>query len=250
MLRTLIIDDEDHVRDTLRKLLRVYCPQTEVIGEAGSIASARKLISDLNPDLVLLDIQLSDGMSFELLRSLPSIPFKVIFITAFDKYAVQAFRFSAVDYLLKPVDPEELAEAVKRAGDLNRHQANLQIKALEENLRSLIGQKQKLILKTSEKIHLVDLDQVIHCESDDNYTIFNTIKGERILVSRTLKEYEEMLTDCKFYRVHKSHLINLSHVKFFEKQDGGFVVMSNDTRIPVASRKRDELLMVFDKMSR
>jgi two-component system, LytTR family, response regulator len=250
MLRTLIIDDEDHVRDTLRKLLQVYCPQTEVIGEAGSIASARKLISDLNPDLVLLDIQLSDGMSFDLLHSFPSIRFNVIFITAFDKYAIRAFRFSAVDYLLKPVNPEELAEAVKRAGDLGMYQANLHIRALEENLKAVVGRNQKLILKTNERIHLVDLDQVIHCESDDNYTIFNTIKGERILVSRTLKEYEEMLTDCKFYRVHKSHLINLAHVKYFEKQDGGFVVMSDNTRIPVASRKRDELLMVFEKMSR
>jgi|WetSurMetagenome_2_1015567.scaffolds.fasta_scaffold44330_2 two-component system, LytTR family, response regulator len=250
MLRAIVIDDEDHSRDTIRKLLGEYCPEVQVVGAAGDIESGRRAILQYNPDLVFLDVQLEDGTGFDLLRSFSNIQFRTIFITAFDKYAQQAFRFSAIDYLLKPVDPEELAAAVHRAEEFINHHVSLQFQALEANLKSVLVQKKKIILKTFEKIHLVDLDQIVSCESADNYTIIQTMDGERILVSRTLKDYDEMLSDCGFYRVHKSFLVNLAHVKCFEKQDGGFVILSNSQKVPVASRKRDELLAVFDKMGK
>lgn len=249
MLRTLIIDDESHIRDSLTKLLAKYCPEVTIAGEADSVANAIKAINEHHPDLVLLDIQMNDGTGFDLLSSLPSIDFKVIFVTAYDQYALQAFRFSAVDYLLKPVNPEMLVDAVKRASLLIQEHHKLQIQALQENLKNIEHQNKKIILKTTENIYLLDLRDLISCESDNNYTFVYTTNSGKILVSKTLKEYEEMLTGFGFYRVHKSFLINLAHIKRFEKQDGGYVVMTNELKVPVASRKRDEMLEILERMA-
>jgi two-component system LytT family response regulator len=249
MLQTLIIDDEDHMRDSLTKLLARHCPQVAVAGEANSVASGIRAINDIHPDLVLLDIQMGDGTGFDLLNSLPNIDFKIIFITAFDHFAVQAFRFSAVDYLLKPVNPELLAEAVDRAGRLIQEHHNLQMLALQENLQNIRCQNKKIILRTTENIHLIDLQNIISCESDNNYTCVYTTGGDKILVSKTLKDYDDMLAGCGFYRVHKSYLINLAHIKRFEKQDGGYIILTNDLKIPVASRKREEMLELLEKMA-
>jgi two-component system LytT family response regulator len=249
MLNTLIIDDEDHMRDSLVKLLARHCPQVVVAGEATSVASGLKAIHDLHPDLVLLDIQMADGTGFDLLNALPVIDFKIIFVTAFDQFALQAFKFSAVDYLLKPVNPEALAEAVNRAGQQIQEHHNLQMKALRENLKNIDRQYKKIILKTTENVHLLNLQDVISCESDDNYTRVYTVGGEKILVSKTLKDYEEMLGEFGFYRVHKSFLINLAHIKRFEKLEGGYIVLSNDLKIPVATRKRDEMMELMERMA-
>jgi len=249
MLHILIIDDEDHMRDSLTKLLQRHCPHVEIAGEANGVASGIRAIQDIHPDLVLLDIQMGDGTGFDLLNSLPVIDFKVIFITAFDQYALQAFRFSAVDYLLKPVNPVMLAEAVERAGQLIQEHHNLKMQALQENLRNIGHQNKKIILKTTENIYLLDLNNIISCESDNNYTSVYTTDGAKILVSKTLKEYENLLAGCGFYRVHKSYLINLAHIKRFEKQDGGYIILTNDLKIPVASRKRDEMMELLEKMA-
>ncbi|HOW26296.1 MAG TPA: LytTR family DNA-binding domain-containing protein [Bacteroidales bacterium] len=249
MLRTLIIDDEAHIRDSLSKILAKRCPQVTVTGEAQDVRSGRSAIQELHPDLVLLDIQMTDGTGFDLLYSLPSIDFRIIFVTAYDQYAIQAIKFSAVDYLLKPVNPEELEEAVGKADQVIQKQFNLQMKALEENLKAVPRQRKKLILKTTENIHLVDLPDIVSCESADNYTVVHLQGGERIMVSKTLKEYDELLSDCGFFRVHKSFLINVGHIKRFEKQDGGQIVLTNDIKIPVASRKRDELLEMLERMA-
>jgi two-component system, LytTR family, response regulator len=249
MLRTLIVDDEDHMRDSLTRLLAKHCPQVDVAGEANDVSSGIKAINAVHPDLVLLDIQMGDGTGFDLLNSLPVIDFKVIFITAYDHYALQAFRFSAVDYLLKPVNPEMLAEAVERAGQLIQEHHNIQMQALQENLRNIKLQEKKIILKTTDNIYLLGLKDIICCESDNNYTGIFTSDGKKILISKTLKEYDTLLTGCGFYRVHKSFLINLAHIQRFEKQDGGFIVLTNDMKIPVASRKRDEMLELLEKMA-
>lgn len=249
MFRILVIDDEDHMRDTLVKLLTRHCPQVNVIGTADGVQSGIKNIHLLHPDIVLLDIQLKDGTGFDLLSALPSIDFKVIFITAFDQYAIQAFRFSAVDYLLKPVNPELLTEAVTHAGQLIQEHFNIQVKALEENLKSINNKQKKIIIKTTENIYLLDLKNIISCESDSSYTTIHTTDKDKIMVSKTLKDYEELLAGCGFYRVHKSHLINLVHIKRFERQDGGSIVLTNDLKVPVASRKRDEMLELFERMA-
>lgn len=249
MIRALVIDDEDHMRNTLVKLLGLHCPDVLVVGQASGVVSGADAIINYHPDLVLLDIQLNDGTGFDLLYSLPSIDFKVIFITAYDQYALKAFRFSAVDYLLKPINPEQLIEAVKRATQLIQEHFNFQMKALGENLKSIHKQQKKIIIKTMEHIHLLDMKDIITCESDNSYTTIYIAGGEKILVSKTLKDYDELLSDCGFYRVHKSFIINLFHIKRFERQDGGSIVLSNDMKIPVASRKRDELLLLFEKLT-
>jgi len=249
MLRTLIIDDEYHIRDTLINMLEMNCPDVRVVGQASGVVSGIAAIKELQPELVLLDIQMKDGTGFDLLYGLPSIDFKVIFITAYDQYAVQAFRFSAVDYLLKPVNPEQLIEAVLRAGKMIQEHFDKQMKVLEENLKSVSNKNKKIILRTTESIHLLDVGNIICCDSDSSYTTVHTVEGEKIIVSKTLKDYEEMLTDCGFYRVHKSYLINLLHIKRFDRQDGGYIVLTNDLKIPVASRKREEMLGLLERMA-
>jgi len=249
MLRALIIDDEAHMRDSLAKLLAKHCPQVTVVGEASGVSSGRSAINELVPDLVLLDIQMEDGTGFDLLNSLKSIDFKIIFVTAYDQYAMQAFRFSAVDYLLKPVNPLLLVEAIERARQLMQKHHDLQVQALHENLANARSQDKKIIVKTTENIFLLNLRDIISCESDNNYTNIYTSDGEKILVSKTLKEYDDLLTGFGFYRVHKSYLINLSHIKRFEKQDGGFIALTNDMKVPVASRKRDEMLELLERMA-
>lgn len=250
MLRTVIIDDENHIRDTLINLLETNCPDmVRVIGQASGVESGMEAIRSLQPDLVFLDIQMKDGTGFDLLQKLPAIGFKVIFITAYDQYALQAFRFSAVDYLLKPVNPEQLTEAVHRVRDLVHDQSAKQLNVLKENLKTTGHTSRKIILRTNESIHLLDVSNIIFCDSDSSYTTVHTVEGEKIIVSRTLKEYEEMLTECGFYRVHKSYLINLVHLKRFDRQDGGYIVMTNGIKIPVASRKRDEMLGLLEKMA-
>jgi len=249
MIRTVIIDDEDHIRDSLEKLLTRHCPLVTVCGTANSVATGQEIIREMHPDLVLLDIEMGDGTGFDLLQSLPAIDFNVIFVTAYDQYALQAFRFSAVDYLLKPVNPEHLNVAINRASLLIRDHFNTQIHALYENLKSVARQDKKIILKTTDQIHLLDLRNIVSLESDSCYTTVHTTNGEHIMVAKTLKEYEEMLSGCGFYRVHKSHVINLSHIKRFEKQDGGYIVLANDVKIPVASRKREEMMALLEKMA-
>jgi len=249
LIRTIIIDDEAPVRETLSRLLIMHCPQVKMIGEAHDVASGIQLIRDLRPQLVLLDISMGDGSGFDLLQKVETIDFKIIFITAYEKYAVQAFKFAAVDFLLKPINPEELTDAVKRAEVLVQEHFNTQLQALEENLRTNIQQKKKVILKTLENIHLVDMQDITHCESDGCYTLIHTVSGEQILVSKTLHEYDIMFSEHGFYRVHKSYLINLSHVRRFEKQEGGYIILKNDHKIPVASRRREELLALFEKLA-
>ena len=248
MLRTVIIDDEAHIRETLARLLTRLCPQVNLVGEAFSVSSGYKLMLDLNPQPILLDIRMNDGTGFDLLKKFETIDFRVIFITAYEKYAVQAFKFAAIDFLLKPIHPEELTDAVKRAENSIQHHFNTQIQVLEENLKTDIRQKKKIVLRTQENIYLVDLQDITHFESDGCYTKIFKSGGEQILISKNLKEFDEMLSDSGFYRVHKSYLINLLHISRFEKQEGGYIILTNGVKIPVASRKREELLDLFEKI--
>lgn len=249
MLRTLIIDDEAHIRDTLISLLKDYCPQVKVVGEANSVASGVKLIRNKIPDLILLDIKMDDGSGFDLLQRFDSIKFKIIFITAYEKHAIEAFKFSAVDYLMKPVNPEKLAEAIVRAEKLVQQTFLKQLDALKENMNPLITQNKKIVVKTLDNIYLLNTRDIIHCQSDDCYTVIDSFGEEKIIVSKVLKEYDELLTNHGFFRVHRSHLVNLQHIKRFEKQEGGYVVMSNDQKIPVSSRARERLLELFENIA-
>jgi two-component system, LytTR family, response regulator len=248
MIRTVIIDDEAHIRETLSRLLAKFCPQVTLVGEANSVAGGFKLIHEINPQLVLLDIRMDDGTAFDLLKKFTTIDFKVIFITAYEKYAVQAFKFAAIDFLLKPVNPEELTGAVKHAETIIQQHFNTQLQVLEENLKSDIRQKKKIVLRTQENIYLVDLQDITDFESDRCYTLVHRSGGEQILISKTLKEFDDMLSESGFLRVHKSYLINLMHISRFEKHEGGYIILTNGRKIPVASRKREELMEMFEKL--
>jgi two-component system LytT family response regulator len=248
MIRTLLIDDERHVRKTLAGLINHFCPHVILVGEADGVESGLQAIRKYKPDLVLLDIKMGDGTGFDLLRKIDSIDFKIIFITAYEQYAVQAFKYSAIDYILKPIDSEDLVLAIDRAIIMMQAELTLRLKALEDNLTIQNVPNKKIVVKTFDNIYLISHRDILCCESDGSYTSIHLKNGNRIVTSKILKEYEDMLSGLGFYRVHKSFLISLSAIDRFEKGDGGFIVLSNGLKIPVASRKREELLGMFDKL--
>ena len=250
MVRTLIIDDEAHIRETLTTLLNKFCPQVNIVGNANSVASGIKAIREKNPELILLDIKMDDGTGFDILEHFNTIDFKIIFITAYERHALEAFQFSAVDYILKPVNHEKLAKAVQRAQILVQEDFNTQINALKSNINTVNKKDKKIVLKTLDNIYLLNTSDIMQCRSDGCYTIFESVNEESIMVSKVLKEYDEMLSGSGFFRVHRSHLVNLQHIKRFEKQEGGSVVLSNDKKIPVSSRSRERLLTLFEEIGR
>lgn len=248
MLRTLIIDDEKPVRDTLSGLLKKICPQVMLVGEADGVKTGLHAIRENSPDLVLLDIKMDDGTGLDLLHQIENINFKIIFITAYEEFAIKAFEFSAIDYILKPVNPEKLEKAVKQAERLKQHVFITQISALKANLEDPGNQNKKIIIKNRESIFLLNVDDILHCESDGSYTIVETKDNQKIIVSKVLKEYDKLLSESGFIRIHRSHLINLKHIKRFDKQDGGILLMSNNTWVPVSTTGRVRLLELFDEL--
>ncbi|MEZ5196994.1 MAG: LytTR family DNA-binding domain-containing protein [Bacteroidales bacterium] len=193
---------------------------------------------------------MDDGTGFDLLDNLRPIDFKVIFITAYDQYAIRAFRFSAIDYLLKPLDPDELVQAVEKADQIIQKDFNTQLDNLKEQLSPDNKANKKIIIKTFDNIHLVPVNEILFCESDGNYVSIHLINQSKILVSSSLKDYEEILGDSGFYRVHKTYLINIRYIRRFEKAEGGSVVLENEIKIPVASRKREHLLEMFERLTK
>jgi two-component system LytT family response regulator len=206
-------------------------------------------ILEHHPDLVLLDIKMKDGTGFDMLEQIDPIDFKIIFITAYDEYAIKAIKFSALDYLLKPVDSIELKEAIDKADSFTQEEVNTKLNTLAGNLHTDDQAKKKIILKTLENIYLVKVNEIVYIESDSRYSTIHLISGEKVMVSQVLKYYQEMLEEFGFYRVHRSYLINLEYIHRFEKAEGGYVILANEAKIPVASRKREELLVLFEKIS-
>jgi len=248
MIKALIIDDEPGIRRMLSLMLKQHCPDVHVSGEAGNVAEAHKLILEVNPDLIFLDIMMADGTGFDLLQKFKKVDFHVIFITAFEEYAVKAFRFSAVDYLLKPVEVDELVSAVEKLKHLMNAEQDLRITTLVKNMKEGKKEDKKIVLRTQDKFHFIKVSEIIYCASEANYTTFYLENGSGVLVSKSLKDYEDMLADFNFYRPHKSYLINLSNISGFEKGEGGFIIMNNNARVPIASRKREELLKIVEGM--
>jgi two-component system, LytTR family, response regulator len=249
-IKAIIIDDEARSRETMFELLRIYCPQVEVVGEASDVSSGLDAITKLAPDLVFLDIKMPDGTGFDLIRQIKEVDFALVFITAYEEYAVKAFKFNAIDYLLKPIDPEELVHAVERCGANRENDSfNDKISHFLEYLshvnRNSYGKK--IILKTFENVYVVDIKDVVSIESDMNYCRFNLINGESILVSRTMKEFEEMLDEHHFYRIHQSYIVNLSYIKMYSKEENT-CLMTDGSKIPVSYRKKDELFTLFKNL--
>jgi len=249
MIKTIVVDDEVIARETILSMLGSYCPDVEVIGTAGSVKEGVEILGKHKPDLVLLDIKMADGTGFDLLRKLKKIDFLVIFITAFEEFAIRAIKFSAIDYILKPLDPDELVNAVSKAvGVIHKESMSVKLEALYDNLDMINNNTKKIVLKTSDSVHIVNLKDIIRCESEKNYTHFFTVEKEKITVSKTLKEFNELLIDYKFFRVHQSHLINLAHIKRYDKQNGGFLIMDDNSSVPVSFRKKEDLMKLFKSL--
>lgn len=246
MTRAVIIDDEIRSRETLREMLKLYCSEVEIVAEGEDVKSGLKAIRNHNPELVFLDIKMPDGSGFDLLRQLLPIDFKLIFITAYEEYAIKAFKFNAIDYITKPVDPDELKSAVSKVTmSISSENFDDRLKQmLNDYMKPMRADNKKVVLKTAEAIHVIDTDDIVRCESDSNYTRFYLNDGEKIIVSKSIKEYAEFLEGRNFFRVHHSHMINMNFLKRFKK-DELFCVLKDNTEVPVSFRKRNELLKIL-----
>lgn len=247
MIKAIIIDDIEQARITLKKDLQVYTPDVDIIGEANGVVEGAKLLKQVKPDILFLDIQMQDGSGFDLLDILKEINFKIIFITASDAHAIKAFRYAAIDYLLKPVDPDELISALKKYREHSLNE-NEKYQLLNDTLKNTHKPHERLALHTMDKIHIVNIHDIIRCESNINYTEFHFCNGKKLLVTKTLKEFEDLLSDQGFYRVHQSNLVNTKYIKEFVKTDGGYLIMTDGCNVPVSTRKRPEVVKMLEEL--
>lgn len=242
MIQAILIDDEKNCRDTLAAMLLNYCPQVKILAQCKSVAEGITMIHELKPAVVFLDVEMPHATGFDLLEQVGPIDFEVIFTTAHDHYALKAFKYSALDYLLKPINGDDLVQAISRFEKKNnKNDSSLQLNLLLANLKSLKSNVSKIALPASDGLNLVDIQDITRLEADGNYSNFITSKGKHV-VSKSLKEYDELLSENNFLRVHQSHLINLNYVKKYVRGEGGYIVMQDGTTIPVSVRKKHEVL--------
>jgi two-component system LytT family response regulator len=247
MIKALIIDDEKRTRELIAKLIESFGLEVVTYPVGENVRSGVEKINSLKPDIVFLDVQMPDGTGFDLLKQIDFKQFELIFITAHEEFAIKAIKFSALDYLLKPIDPEELRSSLNRAIlAVNLKKEEGQFEALHHNIQPHL--KRKLVLKTQESIFVVELSDIIRCSSDRNYTMFYLVGGKKILVSRTMKDYETILVGYNFLRIHQSHLINLDFVERYDKGNGGSVVMKDGAEVPLSSAKRDLFFDILENL--
>jgi two-component system LytT family response regulator len=246
-MTAILIDDEENNLDNLRRLLNQYCPEVRVIGTAMDAAAGKRLIATLRPELVLLDIQMPGENGLQLLQQLPNLDFQLIFVTAYDQYGIQAVKFAAVDYLLKPINTHELQEAVRKAmlrhGERSR---NAQLENLLQLLqRQSFKEEHRIALPTLKETRFLYTRQIIRCESDNNYCHFFLDNGEKLLVSRPIYEYETLLRDYGFLRCHQSHLVNKYHVRSWIREEGSYLLLENGDSVPVSRSKKEAVLQAL-----
>jgi two-component system, LytTR family, response regulator len=243
MLTTLLVDDESHARESLSKMLSLNCPDIIVLDTASSADEAFLKITKLKPDLIFLDVEMPNGTGFDLLTRFTKPTFKVIFVTGFDQYALNAIKFSALDYLLKPINAKELVEAVDKASNQLSNQNGLgDLKNLLTTLQNPRSRKNKLAVPTQQGLEMIEIQEIIRCEAANGYTIIHVQDGKPMLSSRDLKTYQELLEDYDFFRIHDSHLIAHFHVQKVLNEDGGVVVTSNNMKLPIARRRKSDFL--------
>lgn len=247
MLKAILIDDEPECLRSLAHDLKQHCDNVEIIASCSSGKEAIKLIHAHHPDVVFLDIDMPYINGFDLLEMVHDVDFEVIFTTAYDKYAIQAFRISAVDYLLKPVDTDALKEAVEKVRLLREKGASSkQISFLIQQIKDLENNNvRKIALPTFDGLEFIHMDDILYCQSDGAYSIVYFIDGNKLYISKTLRYLEDALCNFHFFRVHNSYIVNLNHVKKYTKADGGLLVLSNGEKVRVSRSKKDELLNLF-----
>jgi len=249
MIKTVIIDDDPANRTLIRRLLNEYFPDISVAAEADSVKTAMEEIKKYTPDFVLLDIEIKGGSGFQVLQQLKPYRFKVVFITAFNNFAIKAIKFSAMDYILKPVNESEFQQAIQNV--LHTFDSDENIRKQNDYLLNYYQKETrpgKIVLRTYEALHIVDMTDILYCRSDNSYTSFFLLSGEEITISKGLKEYVDLLQGYGFMRPHQSYLVNLDHVKKVDKALGGFVIMKNGKEIPLASRQRKKIIKLLDNL--
>lgn len=246
-IKAIIVDDEQHCIDALQTMLQKKCPEVTVLGGVNSVKEAKDLINETQPDLVFLDVEMPHQNGFELLKLFDKINFDVIFTTAYEQYALKAIKFNALDYLLKPFSVKELQDAVqkciqRRSGQPSPESASSPLEVFLQNMKTLHQTHKKIALPTINGLVFMPVQNIVRCESTGNYTrIFFTDK-KNLMVSRPLKEFEELLTDVDFFRVHNSHLINLQQMQSYIQGEGGFALMSDGTQVEVSRRRKADFL--------
>ncbi len=247
MINVVIIEDEPQLCETNKLLLKENFPNIKVVGEAGTVHEAVKVIKENNPHLVLLDIELKDGNCFQVLQNLKPYTFKPIFITAYNQYAIKAIKFSAIDYILKPVNEFEFCNAIEQAmARIEKEEINVQTENFLDHYANGI-QSKKMLLRTADAMHIINIDEILYCKSDNSYTSFFLHDGREIIVSKSIKEYADILAEYKFLRSHQSYLVNVNGITKIDKTDGGFIIMQNGTEIPISSRRKQ---MILDDLER
>ncbi len=252
MVRVVIVDDEENSRDSLKGKLGLFCPDVEIVGEVGTVADGVSVITEQKPDALFLDIKLAGESGFDILESIrdnEELDPEIIFITAHDEFAIKAIKFSALDYLLKPIDPEDLVRSIRKVeeGRGTPKETN-NIDVLVENIRQASEMPKKIVVPTSDGMHVIKLSEIVRLESSSNYTTFTLTSGKTLLASRTLKEFDGMLTNYNFMRIHKSHLINMNCLKRYVQTDGGYIILEDGSKIPVANRKKELLLSTLKNL--
>lgn len=248
-IRAVIIEDEKKSRELLGHLVAKHCPEVKIVGTAECVSTGVELVKKEKPELVFLDIEMPDGTGFDLLQQVQDEKFNLIFTTASDAYAVKAIKFSALDYLLKPIDSDELKAAVARFEERKPASSDMEnLKFLLQNFRKNDEHYSKITLPTGQAYEIVNIKDIIRCEAEGNYTTFFLANKKKLLVSASLKHYEDLLPSEDFFRVHHHHLINVNHVVRYLKQDGGYAVMTDDTKVEVSRRKKDAFLERLHKM--
>lgn len=247
MIKAVIVDDEPFHRETIQMLLDDYFPDVSTVAQAEGVDDAVAVIELHQPELVFLDIEIKGGTGFHVLQKLKKRDFKLIFITAFNEFALQAIKFSAIDYILKPINEFEFKAGVERAiQEIEKQEVAAPIEYLVSNYQDKTDKK--LVLRTSQELHVVNVTDVVRCEADNAYTTFYLESGEKIVVSKGLSEYAEMLENYGFVRPHQSHLVNLSFIRKLDKSDGGFLVLKDKSEIPVSARKKQQIIDFLNRL--
>lgn len=248
MIRTIIIDDEANLREVNRKLLLDNFVDIEIVGEADSVDSGIELIKQEKPQLVLLDIEIKGGTGFQILQKVKPYNFKVIFVTAFNEFAIKAIKFSALDYILKPVNESEFCAAIEKAIEcFDDEKTEMQFDNFFDHYEKQNSNK-KIVLRTSDSVFLVNLTDIKYCKSDNSYTIFHIKDRKNIMVSRSIKEYSELLEEYSFCRPHQSYLVNINYIEKLDKTDGGFIILDDKTEIPVSTRRKHAIMQILEKL--
>jgi len=248
MLKAIIVDDEKISRDILHDYLVKYCPDVTILEQCDSVKTGLAAIEKYQPDILFLDVEMPKGNGFDLLEQVKDINFETVFVTAFDNYAIQALNYSAAYYILKPVSIDELITAVEKIkAQKQKSTSGLHTKVLLENIKAKSLEQHKIVLPLQDGFEVVNIKDIIHCDAHDNFTDFYFVSKQKMMICRTLKFYEELLSESGFMRVHKSHLVNLDHVSKYKRGKGGQLTMSNGSVIDVSPNKKEELMLQFEK---